>query len=116
MANKKRSTQYKYTVSMSYLDQKRGKSTNIRTECIKYIVIDHNYEDNYMPIVYASLTLDKKLIDDMIINCNDNLFMIAIHKFDDLTNEKQEIECFRKKFIYFLPNDVNAQDSIDYNE
>ena len=116
MAKKSRTTQYKYTVSMVYLDQKRGKSTNIKTECVKFIIIDHNYEDNYMPIIYTTLILDKKLIDDMIVNCNDNLIMLAMHKFDDLTNEKQEIECFRKKFIYFLPNDVNARDSIDYNE
>lgn len=116
MANKSRAAQYRYTVSMAYLDQKRGKSTDIKTECIKFIVIDHNYEENYMPIVYASMKLDKKLVDDMILNCNDNLMMLAIFKYDDLTDEKQEIECFRKKFTYFLPNDVNAHDSVDYNE
>lgn len=116
MANRSRAAQYRYTVSMAYLDQKRGKSTDIKTECIKFIVIDHNYEENYMPIVYASMKLDKKLVDDMILNCNDNLMMLAIFKYDDLTDEKQEIECFRKKFTYFLPNDVNAHDSVDYNE
>lgn len=114
--SKTRATSYKYTVSMAYLDQKRGKSTDIRTECIKFIIIDHNYEDNYMPIIYASISLDKKLVDDMILNCNDNLFMIALFKYDELTNEKQEIECFRKKFTYFLPNSVNSHDSVDYNE
>lgn len=116
MATKSRAAQYKYTVSMAYLDQKRGKSTDIKTECIKFIIIDHNYEENYMPIIYASLKLDKKLVDDMVLNCNDNLIMLALFKYDDLTNEKQEIECFRNKFTYFLPNNVNTHDSIDYNE
>lgn len=116
MADKTRVTQYRYTVSMAYLDQKRGKSTDIKTECIKFIIIDHNYEENHMPIIYASLKLDKKLVDDMILNCNDNLIMLAMHKYDDLTNEKQEIECFRKKFAYFLPNDINKHDSVDYND
>lgn len=116
MADKTRIAQYRYTISMAYLDQKRGKSTNIKTECIKFIIIDHNYEENYMPIIYASMKLDKKLVDDMILNCNDNLIMLAIFKYDNLTNEKQEIECFRKKFTYFLPNDVNKHDSVDYNE
>lgn len=116
MANKSRAAQYRYTISMAYLDQKRGKSTDIKTECVKFIIIDHNYQVNYMPIVYTSIKLDKKLVDDMILNCNDNLIMLALFKYDDLTNEKQEIECFRKKFTYFLPNDVNKHDSIDYNE
>lgn len=116
MAIKSRTASYKYTISMAYLDQKRGKSTEIKTECIKFIIIDHNYEDNFMPIIYASLRLDKKLVDSMVLNCNDNLIMLALHKYDDLTNEKQEIECFRKKFTYFLPNNVNIHDSIDYNE
>ena len=114
MANKSRTASYRYTISMAYLDQKNGKSTDIKTECIKFIIVDHNYEINSMPIIYSSLTLDRKIVDDMILNCNDNLLMLAIYKYDDLTDEKQEIECFRKKFTYFLPNNVNKNDSIDY--
>lgn len=116
MADKTRTEQYRYTVSMTYLDQKRNKSTDINTECIKFIIIDHNYEVNNMPIVYAGLNLDKKLVDDMILNCNDNLIMLALYKYDDLTDAKQEIECFRKKFTYFLSNDVSVKESIDYND
>lgn len=116
MVNKSRAAQYKYTVSMAYLDQKNGKSTEIKTECVKFIIIDHNYETNYMPIIYSNLKLERKLVDDMILNCNNNLIMLALFKYDDLTAEKQEIECFRKKFTYFLPNDVNKHDSIDYTE
>lgn len=116
MADKSRCAQYRYTVEMVYLDQKRGKSTDIKTECIKFIIIDHNYDENNMPVIYAHLKLDKKLMDDIIMNCNDNLMMMALCKYDDLTDNKQEIECFRKKFTYFLPNDVNSHDPVDYNE
>ena len=116
MGIKSRSTQYKYTMSMVYLNQKLNKSTDIKTECIKFVVIDHNYTENYMPILYVNMKLDKKLIDDMIVNCNHNLMMLAIYKYDELTTEKQEVECFRKKFTYFLPNDVNKHDPIEYNE
>ena len=113
---KSRAMQYKYTISMSYLDQKRGISTNIENYDIEYFVIDHNYEVNCMPIIYINLTLDNKIIDDMILNCNDNLIMIALNKYDDLTDDKLEIECFRKKFTYFLPNDINKNDSVDYTD
>jgi hypothetical protein len=69
-----------------------------------------------MPLVYLNLNIDKKLIDHMIKNCDTNLFALAIYKYDDLTDSKENIECFCKKFTYFLPNDVNQNDSIDYNE
>lgn len=117
MATKARTCKYKYTVNMWYLDQKKHKNYEIKTECIKFLVIDHNYEEeNCMPILYAGMRLDRELLDNMILNCNDNLMMIAIFKYDDLTDEKQEIECFRKKFTYFLPNDVNKNDPLDYND
>ncbi len=116
MVTRSRTAQYRYTVSMSYLDQKRGKYININTDDIKFIIIDHNYENNHMPIIYTTLKLEKKLVDDMILNCNDNLIMLAVYKYDNLTNEKLEIECFRKKFTYFLPGDVNKLDTLDYNE
>jgi hypothetical protein len=116
MPDKTRTAQYRYTISMAYLDQKRGKSIEIKNEYIKYLIIDHNYENNCMPVLYTNIVLDKKIIDDMILNCNDNLLMLALYKYDNLTNEKLEIECFRKKFIYFLPNDVNKTDSIEYTE
>lgn len=116
MADKSTVSQYKYKISMAYLDQKRGKNTDILVEHIKFMVIDHNYEVNSMPIIYLSMTIDKLLLDDMILNCNENLIMLALTKFDDLTDSKQEIQCFRKKFTYFLPNDVNKNDAVDYTE
>lgn len=113
---KKRTEEYRYTITMAYLDQKRGKSTAIKNECVKYLIIDHNYENNCMPILYVSMSLDRKMLDDMILNCNDNLIMVALHKYNNLSNEKLEIECFRKRFTYFLPNDVSKTDELDYND
>lgn len=114
MAN--RVCQYKYKVSMIYLDQVRNISKTIKTECINYIVVDNDYIKNSMPIIYVSMGIDKKLLDDMKLNCNTNLIVLALSKYDDLTSEKQEVECFRKKFTYFIPNGANANDSIDYND
>ena len=116
MADKLRVTQWRYKVDMTYLDQVRNVNTDIRVESIKFIIIDHQYETNSMPIIYMSLALDRKLIDDMILNCNNNLMMLAIYKYDDLSDLKQEVEIFRDRFTYFLPNDVSMYDSIDYTE
>ena len=116
MADKKVSMQFKYTIEMYYLNVIDGKNTEIKNECLKTLVIDHNFMSNCMPIVLASLKLDKALVDDMIKNANDNMIMLAINKYDDLTDDKQEVECIRKKFTYFLPKSANKNDPIDYNE
>lgn len=106
---------WRYKVEMTYLNTKKNISINIKNECVKSVIIDHNYENNCMPIMYVNLSLDRALIDDMIININKNLFTIAIYKYDELLDHELEIECFRKKFTYFLPDDVNKNSSIDYS-
>lgn len=108
--------QYKYMVEMIYLNIKKNKSTEIKTECIKSMVIDHNYEDNCMPIIYTTMKLDKALVDDMIINVNTNLMIVAVYKFNDITDTKEPIEVFRDKFTYFIPDDVNKNLHMDYND
>ena len=108
--------QYRYMIEMIYLNNKKNKTTNIKTECIKSIVIDHNYENNCMPIIYATMKLDKALVDDMIINVNTNLMIVALYKYNDLTDTKEPIEVFRDKFTYFIPDDVNKNLNLDYNE
>ena len=107
---------YRYTVEMYYLNVKRKVATEIMTECIKSVIIDHNYDVNVMPVVYVNLRLDKSLVDDMIKNQNDNLMVLTINKFDKNSENQIESEYFRKKFIYFLPDNVNKMDPVDYNE
>ncbi len=109
-------TGYRYTISLQYLNVKRNIATQIKNECLKSLIIDHNYDVNTMPILYANLKLDKSLVDDMIRNQNDNLIVIALYKYDKNAEIQIETECFRKQFIYFLPDDVNKMDPVDYND
>ena len=105
---------WRYKVEMTYLNTKKNTSISIKNECVKSIIIDHNYEENCMPVLYVNLSLDRALIDDMIININKNLITLAIFKYDELLDHELEIECFRKKFTYFTPDDINKNNSIDY--
>lgn len=108
-------SKYRYKIEMIYLDIVNNSSYEILNECIKSVIIDSNYDINCMPTLFVNMNLDKSLIDNMIINMNTNLFTLAIYKYDELSNEELEVEYFRKKFIYFLPDDVNKNNSIDYN-
>ena len=52
-------TSYKYTISLQYLNIRQKVSTDIKTECIKSVIIDHNYDKNCMPVIFINLRLDK---------------------------------------------------------
>jgi hypothetical protein len=107
---------YRYTIELIYLNIVDGVGTKIKNECIKSLIIDYDYDNLVMPKLYLTLKIDKSLADHMVKNCNDNLFTLALNKYDDLTDSKEEINCFRKKFTYFMTNDVNQNDTIDYND
>lgn len=114
--NKRIYSQYRYKAEMTYLNLDKNVDTPLRVEFIKTIVIDHNYDKNSMPILFVTMKLDKSLVDDMILNINKNLILLAIYKYDNLSDTKEEVEIFRDKFTYFLPDGVNANDPIDYTE
>ena len=79
MEDKKLYVQYRYKVEMTYLNLDKDVSTDIANEFIKMIIIDHNYDINSMPILYATLKLDKSLVDDMILNIDNNLMLMVTH-------------------------------------
>lgn len=106
----------KYKIEVTYLNLRKNKNTKLRGECIKKLTIQHEYDENCMPMVMLDMALDKALIDDMIANINKNLFMVAVYRYNDKSKTKSKIECFRKKFTYFLSNDMNKNDGLDYNK
>lgn len=116
MAENTNVSSWRYKIEMIYLDLKKGTSTDIKTEAIKSIIIDHNFDRNCMPIMYANLSLDRALVDNMILNIDNNLITVVLYKYDELMDHELDIECFRKRFTYFLPDDVNKNNDIDYTE
>ena len=71
---------WRYKIKLTYLDKVNNKSVKIKNECLKSLIIDHNIDKNCMPVLYANLSLDRALIDNMISNINTNLFIISIYK------------------------------------
>ena len=64
MADNTHNSEFRYTITLSYLNTKKNTAYNIKDECIKNIIIDHNFESNCMPIIYADMNLDKALISN----------------------------------------------------
>ena len=114
MADNVRVAKYQYKCEMIYINTAKNQSLKIDTLSIKSIKIDHNYRKNHMPVLLVTVSLDKKIIDNMISNKNDNLFSLTVWKYNTLSNDPLDILYFRNKFTYFLPKKLNPNDSIDY--
>ena len=107
---------YRYKITLQYYDTARDTTTDIKNECLKSMIVDHNYDNNTMPIIYCNMKLDKSLVDDMIKNQNNNIIILSVYKFNTNTQHPVDLLCYRKQCIYFLPDDVNIMDPVDYNK
>ena len=99
---------YRYKIQLQYYDTNRKTTTDIKNECLKSMMVDHNYDTNTMPVVYCNLRLDRSLVDDMIKNQNSNLIILSLYKYNDNNAHKVDLLSFRKQFIYFLPDNLNT--------
>ena len=108
---------YKYSIEMSYLEVETSKLTQIGVEHIKTLAIDYDFDNKNMPILMATLALDKNFVDNMIKNANKNLINMTIYKVavseSDESNRMSSIY-FRDQFNYFLKGDINYNKDIDY--
>ena len=114
MADKISLAKYNFKCNLIYINTVKNKTMEIDTKAIKAFRIDHNYASNHMPIILMTLALDKKIIDDMIQNKNENLFSFTVTKYNMLVDNPLEINYFKDKFTYFLPDKLNNNDDIDY--
>ena len=104
---------YKYTAEMKFvLDDD---ITNIDAINIKSIIVDSNYKENNMPMLFATLTIDRKLIDKMVKNQNVAFFIMTIKRCISNSDMPDLYEDYiNGQFIYFITNDINKTDEADY--
>ena len=112
-------TQYKYTIQLSYLNNKTSEKTDIPVENIASFIIDNDYVKSAMSKIFVKMFLDKNLIDDMIMNANDNLFNLVVNKFkvdDDQPTDVNRLEetLIYDQYTYFITGDINYRRDLDY--
>lgn len=106
---------YKYTASMSFV---LGQEVNdIDTMNIKSIAIDNDYKNANMPMIFVTVAINKKVIDKMVQNQDSGIIILDLQRaiinsdmpdlFTDYINDK---------FIYFISEDINKTDEIDYED
>jgi len=104
---------YKYQASGFYiLGQEKYK---IDYTNIKSIVVDHDFDNNNMPLIYVILNLSSKLIDAIIRNKEQGVFILNIQKcIDNSDMPDLWTDYINDTFLYFLAEDINKTDARDY--
>lgn len=111
--NIKTMTSYRYNVKLKYMGG--SEDSEVKVESIKSIIIDHNYDENCMPIIYLNMKIDRKMADDMIQNRNNAYFLLTISKFDSQGSFSAGETCINVKCMYFVTDELNKLDPIDYS-
>lgn len=106
--------QYRYDIKFQYEYDKT--IVNIDSTQIHSVIIDYDYDNRNMPIMFLKASIDKNVLDDMIKNSTIKTMTCIISKFiyNDPVKIKQNY--IRDRFVYFLPKDMNIDKDLDYNE
>lgn len=105
---------YSYEFELVYINEKTNKSTPIRSEHIKSIIIDRDYDKYNMPMIFANLALDRKTVDDLIKNYErDTMILRLFKKLDGDMPLKEKV--LEHKCIFFINKDINYLDKVQYN-
>lgn len=104
---------YRYNIKLEY--EIDGVLLSIETNRIHSLIIDYDYDLKNMPILYAKISLDKKILDDMKKNIGKKTIKLTINKFIDNIKPVIEREYIKDEFIYFMDNNINTSEDLDYN-
>lgn len=103
---------YRYTITLEYeMDKKLYKFDHTR---IHNLLIDYDYNGKNMPVLYLKIALDKKILDDMKKNIGKKTVILTVNKYLEGLEPKIEKKYIKDEFIYFMDNNLNNMDDLDY--
>ena len=107
--------QYKYSVQLRYIKKKENISQEIKATKIRSIIVDRDYINNNLPVIFMNITLPKDLLDHMILNSQKNTMVLTIYKYIYKENElPTKIKHIHSEMAYFIQEDLNYRASLDY--
>ena len=83
-----------------------NKETNIPTPSVKSIVIDTDYENKIMPIIYVSLSINLELYNKLVTSVNDGKIYLNIKKYNVKADVPIKEDKLKDQFIYFIPSNA----------
>lgn len=106
---------YKYTASLKYIVD--SETNEIGTYSIKSIAIDNDYKNMNMPMIFMTVSVDRKLLDKIVQNQETGIFIFNMQKYVGNGTDSSNLyeDYINDKFIYFIEEDINKNDTVDYS-
>lgn len=102
---------YDYDCELSF--NYKGQSVSIMRECVKYIVIDHNYSKKVMPIIYMKISLPAKTYNMMVpAQGVGKMYFRLYSKKQNVTSSTPKNYIY-DEFDYYMTDDPNAFRKLD---
>ena len=107
---------YDYDCEISF--NLKDQSVSIMKECVKYMVIDHDYSKKIMPIIYMKISLPAKIYNVMVPQQGvGKIFLRLYSKKQNVTSATPKNYIY-DEFDYYMTDDPNAfrkLDEVDVN-
>ena len=91
---------YEYSFEMNYVLD--SKDYQLPSQIIKYAMIDYDYDNNIMPIIYMSLALKKSVFDKMNNNVDKGYVSLIIRKRQSNASRPLWTKYIEGQFNYFI--------------
>ena len=107
---------YKYSVQLRYIKKKENISQEVKSSRIRSIIIDKDYINNNLPVIFMNITLQKDLLDHMILNSKKNTMVLTIYKYIYKEGSlPTKVQYIHSEMAYFIQEDLNYRASLDYS-
>ena len=106
--------QYKAKISAKWILDKD--EYNIETNSISSVLIEHDYDNNNLPLIYLVVNLKSSIYNQMVNNSENKKSKIYLEIKNYNMNEDNPIGIvdIKNQFTYFMPKNQNyEQDIID---
>ena len=102
---------FKYDCELSF--NYNSKSKDIMKECVKYIIIDYDYKNKIMPIIYIKASLPAEIYNAMVpLQGKAKLYFKLYRTKQNVTSAHPKAVIY-DEFEYYMPDDPNSFKELD---
>lgn len=104
---------YKYSANINLVANEE--TYTIANNNIKSIIVDFDYKNKNMPMIFITAAVDRNLIDIMVNNQDTGIMILNIQRAisnSDMPNLYTDY--IFDKFVYFMTDDINKNKDLDY--
>ena len=104
---------YKYTATLKFLLGDEVHDVDFYS--IKTVVIDRNYKEMNMPMIFVTASIDRKVVDLMVQNQKTGSVIFDMKRCIYNSDMPDLFEDYIvDKFVYFISDDINKNDKQDF--